>query len=944
MIVLSDKIDQNKIKILATLGPSSLTKSIVQQMDASGVDVFRLNLSHTKLEDFLPLIKNIQDWTKKPVCVDSEGAQIRTGKMANGSVVLKSNSLVSLTTSDVLGDELHIPLYPVAPAKLLQIGDVLSLDFNTATIQVVQIDGEDVRARVLFGGKVGSNKGVALDRSVELPALTDKDIKILEISREMGLNHVALSFASRKEDVVWLRNFFPYPVFIISKIECKAGLANLKDICQVSDAVLIDRGDLSREVPLQKIGLIQKHILDVAQKIGTPVYVATNLLESMLDNFQPTRAEINDVTSTVLAGAKGLVLAAETAIGRYPVESVRMVVGVAKEAQDYEARSQAGDSNAYFASIYDYHSIGPHGGILVQNFVDSVKVIGTGHHSVEPYDAILVQNFAEPTKIADLESLPKIAVDEKTLLDVVQIAEGIYSPLRGFMDKDELFAVLDNYRLKDGSVWTLPILLQAKEANRELLGQTVAITYANDQRIYAVMKVSDIQAIDLDKVAEKWFGTNDPNHPGVANFKQRGNFIVSGEVWLWQKPILSDQSHVLSPRQTRLIFKNFGWQKIVGFHTRNVIHRGHEFIQKVALEAVGADALFISPVIGPKKDTDFSAQAILKSYEVMLDNDNYRPYPALIGAFNTYSRYSGPREAVFTALCRKNFGCTHFIVGRDHTGVGNFYPPDASQKLFEKLGDDLGIKPIMFDAVYFCQDCQNWTTSCPHPEDRRLNLSGTKVRECLLNNQELPEYLVRKEVAGALREMLKSSPDKVFEKSSNSGQKQGFVLWFTGLPSSGKSTLADAVAAELLGRGKKVERLDGDVFRQTVSKDLGFSPEDIRRNDERAVAAAFISAQSGAAVLASFVSPFRESRRVARSKISNFVEVYVKCPLEECIRRDPKGNYQKALAGEITNFIGLTVPYEEPENPEIIVETNKEDIVESSQKIIAALEKTGYLA
>jgi len=562
-----------------------------------------------------------------------------------------------------------------------------------------------------------------------LPAFTEKDIRTIELAKAMGLDNFALSFAGKKEDVEKLRSLFPnQPVFITSKIESKLGLANLKDICRASDVILIDRGDLSRDIPLQKIGLTQKYILDEAKETNTPVYVATNLLESMLNSFQPTRAEINDITSTLLSGAEGLVLAAETAIGRYPVESARMVSAVMQEIKNSNGKS-------YFDSLYDYNLIEPHGGVLVQNFI-------------------------EPDKITNLNSLPKIEVDEKTLLDVVQISEGTYSPLRGFMNEDELFSVLDHYKLPSGVVWTLPILLQMNESDQGLIGQMVAISHG---QIYAVMKVSDIQKIDLDNVAQKWFETNDLNHPGVANFKQRGDYIVSGEIWLLQKPLLGGQSHILTPRQTRAIFKDFGWQKIVGFHTRNVIHRGHEFIQKAALESVGADALFISPVIGPKKETDFSAEAILKTYEVMLKNDYYSPYPVLIGAFNTYSRYSGPREAIFTALCRKNFGCSHFIVGRDHTGVGNYYPADASQKLFERLVPGLGIEPIMFDSAYFCQICGKVTNNCPHGADQRLDLSGTKIRKTLLVNQNIPDYLVRKEIAQALIE-LRGSGNKLFEK------------------------------------------------------------------------------------------------------------------------------------------------------------------------------------
>ena len=213
----------------------------------------------------------------------------------------------------------------------------------------------------------------------------------------------------------------------------------------------------------------------------------------------------------------------------------------------------------------------------------------------------------------------------------------------------------------------------------------------------------------------------------------------------------------------REIFKNFGWQKIVGFHTRNVIHRGHEFIQKEALKKVGADALFISPVIGPKKKDDFTAQVIIKAYEEMIKNNFYDPYPAIIGAFTTYSRYSGPREAVFTALCRKNLGCSYFVVGRDHTGVGNFYKPDASHKIFEKVGD-IGIKPLMFDKADFCKECKEVNFECSHKEDSKISISGTKARTCLLAGEKIPDYLMRPEIVGMLEDFYKKDKSKLFEK------------------------------------------------------------------------------------------------------------------------------------------------------------------------------------
>jgi pyruvate kinase len=751
----------NNTKILATLGPSSMKESIVQKMDSAGVDMFRINLSHTEIKDFTRIIGNIRKWTNKPICIDTEGAQVRIGKMKNNHAKIKNNSVVFLTSTKTLGNELHIPLYPIIPKDILRLGDILAIDFHSVVVQVIKIEKGKVYARVLSEGEIWSNKGVGIDRLINLPAFTKKDLKILRLSKEMDLSFFALSFAAKKEDIKQLRKFFPYSISVISKIESRLGLTNLEDICKASDAILIDRGDLSREVPLQKIGLIQRHILDVANKIGSPVYVATNLLENMVDNFEPTRAEINDITSTLLTGAKGLVLAAETAIGRYPIQSVRMVAGIKREVESYIES----DNKSYFNSIYDYNLIEPHGGVLVQNFIESDK---TGH----------------------FKEFPKIDMDDKVLSDIVQIAEGTYSPLRGFMNKDELFSVLENYKLPNGVIWTLPILLQLRKKDINFSRRdNVIIRRKRDKNFYALIKISDIEKINIFDVGKKWFGTDDIGHPGVSNFMKQGDYIVSGEVFLIQKPLFYSQSYVLTPKQTRQIFKDRGCQNIVGFHTRSVIHRGHEFIQKEALKSVEADALLISPVIGHEKETDFSAEAILKSYEVMLNNNYYAPYPALIGAFNTYSRYCGPGEAVFTALCKKNFGCSHFIVGRDHTGVGNYYSSDTTQKLFDQLGD-IGIIPLMFDTAYFCKSCRKVTNHCRHKDGQKLKLSGTEVRNYLLSDLNPPEYLMRKEISKILQNMAHNPKSKLFETGCTR------VVGQVGLGESGRAARSLAEHAE----------------------------------------------------------------------------------------------------------------------------------------------------
>lgn len=727
--------NSKEIKILATLGPSSLKKNIVENMDSSGVDLFRINLSHTKIENLPRIVTKLQHWTKKPICFDTQGAQVRTGQMKKNRLFFKNNDSILITSSNIKGDKFHLPLYPINPAKMLKSGDILYVDFNKAIIQVVKKKGKKVEGRVLAGGLVGSNKAVHLNRFLELPAFTKEDFRAFRVARELGISYFSISFASRKNDIKNLRKLFPYKIFVISKIESRAGLENMKEICDASDAILIDRLDLTREVPLQKIGLAQKHILEVAKSRKTPVFVATNLLESMLKNFEPTRAEVNDITSSLTSGATGLVLAAETAIGNYPVESVRMVSGIIKAVEDDKKR---GNKEDFLKTIYDYNLIEPHGGVLIQNHL----------------------NLKE---IKNIKNLPRIRVADEILLDAFQMAEGIYSPLKGFMNKEEVLSVLEKYRLPNGIIWPLPVIFQlTKRPTSFGGGDRVILESKKEKEALVLLEVSKIEEIDIKKIAKKWFGTDDKAHPGVWHFSKMGNYIISGEVFSVRKPISFSQLYDFTPKETREILKQQGWQKIVGFHTRNVIHRGHEFIQKKALEKVKADALFVSPVVGPKKKGDFLPQAILRSYEIMMKKNYYSPYPVFIAAFHTYSRYSGPREAVFTALCRKNFGCSHFIIGRDHTGVGNYYSPDASQRIFEKIGD-IGIIPLFFNEVYFCKVCQKTTDKCSHSLKERMRISGTAVRNYLLENKSVPPYLMRKDISKELQKMSKKSPRNLFE-------------------------------------------------------------------------------------------------------------------------------------------------------------------------------------
>jgi pyruvate kinase len=312
-------------KILVTLGPSSLKKSIVQQMSTEGVYVFRINLSHTEIDEVENTVRKIQSFTDIPVCLDSEGAQIRNGAMENGGVSYRAQETVKIHYDEILGDAENISLSPDYVGRQLDVGDEISVDFNSVLFKVIEKHKNYCLAKVEMGGLVGSNKAANVNKPIKLETITPKDKQAIEIGRQMNVSHFALSFANSGDDVKKMRNLTGKDSTLISKVESYNGLLNLKGIIEASDAILIDRGDLSREVKLVKIPFLQRRIISMVKSKGSQVFVATNLLESMISNKRPTRAEINDVVSTLLMGADGLVLAAETAIGLYPLQSVRKI-------------------------------------------------------------------------------------------------------------------------------------------------------------------------------------------------------------------------------------------------------------------------------------------------------------------------------------------------------------------------------------------------------------------------------------------------------------------------------------------------------------------------------------------------------------------------------------------------------------------------------------------
>jgi pyruvate kinase len=323
------------IKILSTLGPSSLNRETVQGLAENGVSLFRINLSHTLLEDVQNTILRIQSWTDIPICLDSEGAQIRNGFMTNGGAFYEMNDFVHIHREAVEGDRSNISFTPESIFLQLEVGDEIRVDFNSVLFSVTEKHTDFLVAKVNHGGHVGSNKGVVVSRTLILEPITPKDRVAFRIGLTMGITNYALSFTNCAHDVSLVREIIG-DSNLISKIESINGVLNLKEILPLVDQILIDRGDLSREIPIAKIPFIQRSIISYAKKHQVSVYIATNLLESMINSSMPTRAEANDVASTLLMGASGLVLAAETAIGNYPVESVRVINDIIHQFEQWK--------------------------------------------------------------------------------------------------------------------------------------------------------------------------------------------------------------------------------------------------------------------------------------------------------------------------------------------------------------------------------------------------------------------------------------------------------------------------------------------------------------------------------------------------------------------------------------------------------------------------------
>jgi pyruvate kinase len=715
------------IQMLCTLGPSSLNKQVIERLTDRGVDFFRINMSHTSLEALEEVIRTIRSYSSTPICVDSEGAQVRTGELSE-PIVFKDRQRVKLCRGRVQTSEGALPLWPDVAFDQLETGHLIAVDFDSTLLMVREVRDGEADAVVINGGNVAMNKAVSINPPPVLPPLSEKDIATVEIAKRHRIENFALSFANSPEDVQQLRSLVGPEATIISKIESVAGVRNLDGILNNSDAILIDRGDLSREVPLENIPLIQKSIIQKANAAHTPVYVATNLLESMMTNRKPTRAELNDVVNTLMDGASGLVLAAETAIGDHPVVAVDMLATLIER---FEMSLE---------------------GFRISDLLENTSPLLPALHGNPVKSRPWFTNSYNFEKM--VENLPAVRLTLEDALDTEQLANGAFSPLAGFMDEPTLESVLDNNRLPSGDIWTMPILLQVPEDQiRDIQpGMSVRLEDPGTDKVLAVLHVQDKYQIDLPSVARRWFGTTEREHPGVDRLFDRGNMVLGGPIEQVSQRDNEWSHYNLTPSKTRMIFGMKGWSKIVAFHTRNVPHKGHEHVIHEALERANADGLFIHPVIGPKKSGDFVPEAILGVYDRLIEDS----LPgALLGAFMTYPRYCGPREAVFTALCRKNFGCTHFIIGRDHAGVGSYYADLTAQDLIESLGGDLGIELIYFDPINYSKSQDTYVEDSGTSDDYE-SISGSFVRESLRNGTPIPQWCLSESTSSWLQERIDS--------------------------------------------------------------------------------------------------------------------------------------------------------------------------------------------
>jgi sulfate adenylyltransferase len=566
------------------------------------------------------------------------------------------------------------------------------------------------------------------------------------------------------------------------------------------------------------------------------------------------------------------------------------------------------------------HLIKPHGDELKNLIVDDSRATELKGHSMDWISIDLT-----PRQICDLELL----------------LNGGFSPLSGFMNRGDYESVCDSMHLTDGRLWPMPIVLDLPEETAKGIKSGGSLALRDEEGfMLAVLHVEDIWKPDRTAEAEKVFGSANTEHPGVRYLLENTHAVyVGGRIEGTQLPEHHDfRSLRFTPYDLRQNFIKMGWKKIVAFQTRNPMHRAHFELTLRAAKGLEAN-LLIHPVVGMTKPGDVDHYTRVRCYRAL--EQHYPKGTVMLSLLPLAMRMGGPREALLHAIIRKNHGCTHFIVGRDHAGPGSdssgkpFYGPYEAQEMMKKFENELNIQMVPFKMMVYVQDQDKYFPVDEVTDNTRtLSISGTELRSRLGEGREIPEWFTFPEVADELR---KTHPPR---------HRQGFTVFFTGLSGSGKSTIAKALLARLLEiGGRPVTLLDGDIVRKNLSSELGFSKEHRDLNIQRiGFVASEITKNRGIALCAP-IAPYDNIRKMVGELISSmggFILVHVSTPLEVCEKRDRKGLYAKARSGIIKQFTGISDPYEEPEDAAIVIDTTDISPEEAVQEIILHLEKEGY--
>lgn len=556
-------------------------------------------------------------------------------------------------------------------------------------------------------------------------------------------------------------------------------------------------------------------------------------------------------------------------------------------------------------------------------------------------DSLLDEQKTETLK-KNARDFPSWDLTERQLCDLEMIMNGGFSPLEGFLGKADYDTVVRDMRLSNGTLWPIPVTLDVTDefASKINTGSTVALRNPEGILI-AALNVSDIWKPDRQAEAKFVYGTSETLHPAVAFLLNKANPVyLGGEITGVEMPLHYDFGHLRhTPRELREKFKRQGWHKVVAFQTRNPMHRAHQELTFRAAKLAEAN-LLIHPVVGMTKPGDIDHYSRVRCYEKLLKH--YPEQTTSLSLLPLAMRMGGPREALWHAIIRKNYGCTHLIVGRDHAGPGNdsnskpFYGPYDAQELVSKHQGEIGVEMVPFQMMVYVKEKAGYM---PVDEVEAgtevLDISGTEFRRRLQEGLEIPEWFSFSELVEELR---KTHPPR---------HKQGFTVFFTGLSSSGKSTIANALLVKFLEvGGRSVTLLDGDLIRKHLSSELGFSKEHRDLNILRIGFVASEITKAGGIAICAPIAPYAATRKRVRESISpvgGFLEVYVSTPIEICEERDRKGLYAKARAGIIKEFTGISDPYEVPANPDLVIDTRQCSPEEAAQMVLLKLEKLGFI-